>query len=69
MHTLVIHHDDPDGRMGGYLMRTWAVSRGDTVTIVEANYNSTFDFPSLVKPEDQVVIVDYSLNHQMFARP
>lgn len=68
MHTLVIHHDDPDGRMGGYLMRTWAVSRGDTVTTVEANYNSTFDFPSLVKPEDQVVIVDYSLNHQMFAK-
>jgi len=67
MHTIVIHHDDPDGRMGGYIMQQWASAQGDTVSTIEANYNSIFDFPAIVKPDDRVIIVDYSLNHQMFA--
>ena len=65
MKVLVIHHDDQDGRMGGYIMCRYYKEQGyETVVPFEADYNTQFDFPRMVESGDKVCIVDFSLNNE-----
>lgn len=64
MKVLVIHHDDQDGRMGGYIMKKYYMDQDYQVVSMEADYNTVFDFTTLVEPGDKVCIVDFSLNNQ-----
>ena len=68
MKALIIHHDDPDGRMGGYILYRFLLNQYPEVKTKEANYNTIFDFKELVEPEDKVFIVDFSLNNQYFTK-
>ena len=62
MKGVVIHHDDQDGRMGGYIMIKYLKSQGyDNVISMEADYKSKLDF-SAIEGDDKVVIVDFSLD-------
>jgi oligoribonuclease NrnB/cAMP/cGMP phosphodiesterase (DHH superfamily) len=65
MKVLVIHHDDQDGRMGGYIMVRYYKEQGYEVQSFEADYNTKFDFGSMVENGDKVCIVDYSLNNEV----
>ena len=60
---LVIHHNDPDGRMGGYIMMKYFLNKGFTVGTIEADYDMEFNFEKLLTPEDTVCIVDFSLKN------
>ena len=65
MKVLVIHHDDQDGRMGGYIMVKHYKDQDYEVQSFEADYNTKFDFGSMVENGDKVCIVDYSLNNEV----
>lgn len=67
MKALVIHHDDQDGRMGGYIMKRYYEGLGYPVDTLEADYNSEFSFDNLAS-DDKVCIVDYSLNNEVMSR-
>ena len=63
----VIHHDDQDGRLGGYIMIKYFENQGYEVSSMEADYETVFDFPNLVESGDKVGIVDYSLKPNVMA--
>ena len=48
MKVLVIHHDDADGRVGGFIMHSYYTSKGYDVECFEANYDTEFVFSKLV---------------------
>ena len=65
MKVYVFHHDDQDGRMGGFIMMNYYLTHGyDTVTPIEVDYNSTFDFSGF-ESDDRVCIVDFSFNNEV----
>ena len=68
MKVLVIHHDDADGRLGGFIMQTYYKSKDYEVECFEANYDTEFVFSNLVKPGDKVCIVDFSLNNEYMTK-
>ena len=47
MKVLVIHHDDADGRVGGFIMHSYYTSKGYDVECFEANYDTEFVFSKL----------------------
>lgn len=59
---LVIHHNDSDGRMGGYIMKKYYEGSNKEVKTMEADYSTSFDFGKLLEQGDQCCIVDYSLS-------
>ena len=68
MKVLVIHHDDADGRVGGFIMHSYYTSKGYDVECFEANYDTEFVFSKLVAAGDKVCIVDYSLNNEYMTK-
>lgn len=58
---LIIHHNDQDGRMGGYIMFKYFEDLGYHAEALEADYDMEFDFSNMVEQGDKVCIVDYSL--------
>jgi oligoribonuclease NrnB/cAMP/cGMP phosphodiesterase (DHH superfamily) len=60
---LVIHHNDPDGRMGGFIMKKYFEGKEFTVKTMEADYSTEFNFSKLLESGDTCCIVDYSLNN------
>lgn len=60
MKALVIHHDDHDGRMSGYIMTKYYEDMGYPVTTWEVNYNTDIVFKDL-EADDKVCIVDFSI--------
>lgn len=60
---IVFHHWDSDGRCAGFWCTHSAAitdGYGDKARCIEMNYNREFDL-DLVKPNEQVFIVDYSI--------
>lgn len=68
MKVLIIHHDDADGRVGGFIMHSYYVSKGYEVECFEANYDTEFVFSKLVAAGDKVCIVDFSLNNEYMTK-
>ena len=67
---LILHHNDMDGRSGGYILYKYfkSFTPEENITTMECGYNTIFEWDKLVKPNDTVAIVDYSLNHQWFSK-
>lgn len=62
MKAVVIHHDDQDGRMGGYIMMDYYKKSGLEAIGYEADYNNPIDLNRLhLESDDRLCIVDYSL--------
>lgn len=58
---VIIHHNDADGRLGGYILKKYFKldEKYEKIKTIEANYNGT-DLSS-IEDGDDVAIVDYSL--------
>lgn len=67
---LILHHNDMDGRSGGYLLYKYFKSfiHEEDITTMECSYTTVFDWNELADNNTLVGIVDYSLNHQWFAK-
>lgn len=68
MKIYIIHHNDPDGRMAGFIMYKHFTEKyeGTPIETLEANYEMTFNFSKYTK-DDIVCIVDYSLNNRWYS--
>ena len=61
---LIIHHNDNDGRLGAVICEMYtSISRSpdEPVRFLEMDYKDTFCATSIVKPDEKVIIVDFSL--------
>lgn len=58
---LIIHHNDNDGRLGAAICARHGWMGGGMIKYLEMDYKDDFDPAMHVKPNDQVVIVDFSI--------
>jgi oligoribonuclease NrnB/cAMP/cGMP phosphodiesterase (DHH superfamily) len=58
---LIIHHNDQDGRMGGYIMFKYYEDLGYHTEAMEVDHTKEFEFNGLVESGDKVCIVDFAL--------
>lgn len=65
---LILHHNDMDGRAGGYILYKYYNSfiNEEDIKTLECGYNMTFEWDKLIDKNDIVAIVDYSLNHGQY---
>ena len=65
---LIMHHNDMDGRSGGYILYKYfsAFVPKEDIKTIECGYNGSFNWDKLVNKDTIVAIVDYSLNNQNF---
>lgn len=58
----VLYHGDPDGKCAGFWVKNFVRPKDNyPVEFLRMDYNTQFDL-STVKPQEQVIIVDYSLD-------
>jgi oligoribonuclease NrnB/cAMP/cGMP phosphodiesterase (DHH superfamily) len=55
--TICFHHNDPDGRTSGAIVR---YALGDTVTLIESDYDGTPIPWKLVEQVEQIIVIDFS---------
>jgi oligoribonuclease NrnB/cAMP/cGMP phosphodiesterase (DHH superfamily) len=55
--TICFHHNDPDGRASGAIVR---YALGDTVTLIESDYDGTPIPWNLVEQVEQIIVIDFS---------
>lgn len=65
---LLLHHNDPDGRMGGFIMKKYYEGQDYKVIPIECNYDTKVNYSKYISNGDKCCIVDYSLNHEEFKK-
>lgn len=63
--SICFHHNDPDGHASGAIVK---YALGDTVTLIESDYDSTPIPWDLVEQAEQIIVTDFSFSAEQMLR-